>query len=141
MQKKKRKDFFSSRAYLAILFLISGFAALIYQIVWQRALFTAYGVNIESITVIVSLFMFGLGLGALAGGILVKKFPERAAQFFLACEIGIGLFGVFSLPLIALVTRLTVNCSLPVISLKHFIGTDSVFRYGAGIRNNRLQNS
>ena len=30
-----------------VLFFVSGFPALLYQIVWQRALFTIYGVNIE----------------------------------------------------------------------------------------------
>ena len=49
-----------------ILFFFSGFPALLYQIVWQRALFTLYGVNIESVTIIVSVFMLGLGLGSLA---------------------------------------------------------------------------
>lgn len=33
------------------LFFLSGFPALLYQIVWQRALFTIYGVNIESVTI------------------------------------------------------------------------------------------
>jgi hypothetical protein len=47
----------SSVAYLSFLFLISGFAALIYQIVWQRTLFAAFGVNIESTTIIVRPFM------------------------------------------------------------------------------------
>src|SRR5262249_6293057 len=52
------------------LFFLSGFAALIYQIVWQRVLFAAFGVNIESVTITVSLFMFGLGVGSLVGGVL-----------------------------------------------------------------------
>src|SRR5665213_224680 len=54
---KQRDELLASNGWLAFLFLISGFAALIYQIVWQRALFAAFGVNIESITIIVSLFM------------------------------------------------------------------------------------
>jgi len=36
------------------LFFVSGFPALIYQIVWQRTLFAIYGVNMESVTVVVS---------------------------------------------------------------------------------------
>jgi hypothetical protein len=51
-----------------LLFFLSGFPALLYQIVWQRALFTIYGVNVESVTVIVTIFMIGLGLGSLAAG-------------------------------------------------------------------------
>lgn len=68
MGTQDRRRVFSSLEWLTFLFLISGFAALIYQIVWQRSLFTAFGVNIESITIIVSIFMFGLGIGSLAGG-------------------------------------------------------------------------
>src|SRR5438552_269739 len=47
------------------LFFFSGFPALIYQIVWQRSLFVIYGINIESVTIVVSAFMLGLGLGSL----------------------------------------------------------------------------
>ncbi len=87
---------------LAGLFLLSGFAALIYQVAWQRLLFTAFGVNSESVTAIVSVFMFGLGLGALAGGWLQSRFPDRLVQIFVATELGIGLFGLVSVELIQL---------------------------------------
>src|SRR5579863_3875285 len=75
---------------LYILFFVSGFPALIYQIVWQRALFTIYGVNIESVTIVVSAFMLGLGLGSLAGGRAsrIPGLPVLAA--FGLVELGIG---------------------------------------------------
>lgn len=85
---------------LAFLFLISGIAAIIYQIVWQRVLFAALGINIESVTIIVSVFMFGLGIGSLIGGGLSKRYPSKLPQLFLFCEVMIGLFGVISLFLI-----------------------------------------
>ena len=43
--------------WLYLLFFLSGFPALLYQIVWQRALFTVFGVNVESVTVVVCAFM------------------------------------------------------------------------------------
>jgi len=113
---EQRKKVFVSQGYLAFLFLVSGFAALIYQIVWQRTLFAAYGVNIESITIIVSLFMFGLGLGSLAGGALVKRYPRRALGLFLLCQCGVGLFGIVSIPVIHRVAAATLHASLPVVS-------------------------
>jgi spermidine synthase/MFS family permease len=103
--------------WLALLFLLSGFAALIYQIVWQRVLFTAFGVNIESVTIIVSVFMFGLGIGSLVGGALSKRFPRRLPQLFLLCELAIGLFGLFSLPLMKAVSQLTLHSSLLTLAL------------------------
>jgi spermidine synthase len=110
----------TSVAYLSFLFLISGFAALIYQIVWQRTLFAAFGVNIESTTIIVCLFMFGLGVGSFVGGHLSDKFPNRAPLLFLISELGIGLFGLVSLPLIHYVTHVTLHGSLLTISIATF---------------------
>lgn len=94
-----------------VLFFISGFPALLYQIVWQRALFTIYGVNIESVTVIVSAFMAGLGLGSLAGGKLstVKGLPLLAT--FGTIETGIGIFGFFSLGIFHRVGSFTAGAS------------------------------
>jgi hypothetical protein len=116
----ERRRLYGSLGYLSFLFLISGLAALIYQIVWQRVLYAAFGVNIESITIIVSLFMFGLGIGSLVGGILASRFPRQSPALFLLCELGIGTFGLVSLPLIHAVARLTLHGSLFTITLTIF---------------------
>ena len=63
----------SSLNFVYILFFCSGFPALIYQIVWQRALFVVYGINIESVTIVVSAFMLGLGVGSFLGGMVSKR--------------------------------------------------------------------
>lgn len=112
-----RTHLFSSFQWLTFLFFLSGFAALIYQIVWQRVLFGLFGVNVESVTITVSLFMFGLGLGSLAGGFLSKRFPAHAPQLFLLCEFGIGMFGLVSIPLIERVGELTLHGSPLTVSL------------------------
>lgn len=93
------------------LFFVSGFPALIYQIVWQRALFTIYGVNIESVTMIVTVFMLGLGLGSLAGGKLSKDCPVPIPVAFGAIEICIGAFGAGSLALFHRVAVWTAGVS------------------------------
>jgi predicted membrane-bound spermidine synthase len=85
-------------AAVYVLFFLSGIPALIYQIVWQRTLFAIYGVNIESVTVVVSAFMLGLGLGSLAGG-RVSKRARAPLLLFGAMELGIAAYGVASLPL------------------------------------------
>lgn len=100
LDEKERVAVVNSEKYIALLFLVSGFSALIYQVVWQRTLFTTFGINSESVTVIVSVFMFGLGIGSLAGGYLQNRFPRHLLQLFLILEISIGLFGLISLALI-----------------------------------------
>jgi len=106
---------------LAAPFFLSGVAALVYQVCWQRLLFVAFGVDIESITIIVSTFMLGLGIGALVGGQLADRFPTRIIELFALVELGIGLFGLFSPTLIDLVGRLTVQHSLPAIAAANFL--------------------
>ncbi|MGH9713836.1 MAG: spermidine synthase [Candidatus Acidiferrales bacterium] len=82
---------------VSALFFCSGMPALIYQIVWQRALFAIYGVNAESVAVVVSAFMLGLGVGSLAGGWLSSQFPRHAIVMFGMAELGVALFGLGSL--------------------------------------------
>src|SRR5262249_25068310 len=94
--------------WLHLLFFLSGFPALLYQILWQRALFTIYGVNIEAVTVVVSAFMLGLGLGSLAGGLLSRaRLP--LLLMFSAMEAAIGAFGLASLRLFHWVASFTAG--------------------------------
>lgn len=106
---------------LSIPFFVSGLAALMYQVAWQRLLFVAFGVDIESITIIVSTFMFGLGVGALAGGKLSDRFPHLTIYMFAAAEFLIGAFGLFSPGLIDWVGHLTMDQSTTVIALANFL--------------------
>jgi spermidine synthase len=85
--------------WLYLLFFISGFPALLYQVVWQRALFSIYGVNIESVTVVVSAFMLGLGVGSLLGGVVSTNRGLPLLVAFGLIELGTGGFGFCSLRL------------------------------------------
>ena len=87
---------------LCVLFFFSGFPALIYQLTWQRALFRIFGVNIESVTIVVTAFMLGLGLGSLAGGWLSKRRSMPLLPLLAAIEILTGIFGVGSLAIFVL---------------------------------------
>jgi MFS family permease len=95
------------------LFFCSGMPALVYQIVWQRALFAIYGVNAESVAVVVSAFMLGLGLGSLVGGWVSARFPGRTMALFGAAELGVALFGICSLRIFHWVSLRTAGSSLP----------------------------
>src|SRR5438270_10922345 len=95
-----------------LLFFVSGFPALLYQIVWQRALFTLYGVNIESVTVIVTIFMLGLGLGSIFGGWISAHERLRLMLVFGIVECAVGLFGAFSLRIFHRVGEFTSGHSM-----------------------------
>lgn len=82
---------------ISILFFGSGFAALLYQLVWQRALFRVLGVDIEAVTIVVAAFMVGLGLGSLFGGALSRQLRERGVILLAIIEGATCLYGILSL--------------------------------------------
>lgn len=101
---------------LCILFFFSGFPALIYQLTWQRSLFRIFGVNTESVTIVVTAFMLGLGLGSLAGGWLSKRDGIKPLLLLGIIELATAAFGLVSLSIFDLVGRLTADMSLPAIA-------------------------
>jgi spermidine synthase len=107
--------------WIYILFLASGVPALIYQIVWQRALFAIYGINIESVTIVVSAFMLGLGLGSLGGGALSRSRRISPIVFFAAAELGTAVFGLISLSVFHHVAQYTVAKPLWTTGLLSFV--------------------
>lgn len=109
-----------NEAMLLNLFGLSGISALVYQVCWQRLLFSAFGVDIESITIIVSAFMLGLGIGALLGGTLADRFTSQILKLFCVFEIAIGLFGLSSPVLITWVADHFVTASPAEIGISNF---------------------
>jgi spermidine synthase len=97
---------------ISLLFFCSGMPALIYQIVWQRVLFAIYGVNAESVAVIVSAFMLGLGVGALVGGRLSASFPQHGIVLFALAELGTAVFGLLSLRIFHWAAMFSAGASL-----------------------------
>lgn len=106
---------------LSGLFLFSGLAALVYQVAWQRLLFAAFGADLESVTIVVSAFMLGLGAGALAGGVCADRFPDRTLTMFAICEMGIGMYGMVSPDLIRGVGDLFVASSIATVAVINFL--------------------
>ncbi|MEM3000954.1 MAG: fused MFS/spermidine synthase [Candidatus Nitrosocaldus sp.] len=100
---------------LSLIFFLSGASALIYQVAWQRLLTLYYGVGSISITLIVSVYMFGLGFGALLGGYLAEKVKKKVFLYFIV-ELLIGCFGLVSLPFLDYLGKTTAGSSY-VLSL------------------------
>lgn len=105
---------------VCLIFFFSGGPALIYQLIWQRSLFAIYGINVESVTVIVAAFMLGLGLGSLLGGVVSKKPGVPLLLAFGIIELGIGTFGLLSLGLFEWVGSWTLGLSTVATGLVTF---------------------
>jgi spermidine synthase len=82
---------------VGLLFVLSGAAALVYQVLWQRILALNSGIGLYSVAMIVGAFMAGLGIGSYLGGVASARLSARSALIaFAALELGIGLFGAAS---------------------------------------------
>ena len=103
----------------ASLFLISGAAGLIYEIVWERLLELYFGVTIVSVTLIVSAYMAGLGVGSLIGGRVARDLKNTLFLYGLL-EIGIALFGLISPNLIVWIGQETAGASYVLVFLISF---------------------
>jgi spermidine synthase len=90
------------RRLLFLLFFLSGFCSLVYQVVWTRMAFASFGIITPVLSVVLSVFMLGLAVGAWAGGRLVgpwtRKTGGSAAFFYAGAELMIGLGGAFAVP-------------------------------------------
>ena len=84
-------------AAAGLLFFLSGAAALVYQVAWQRLLALHSGTGLYSVAMIVAAFMAGLGAGSYLGGRLSTRLDGgRALASFAALELGVSAFGAAS---------------------------------------------
>jgi len=76
-----------------LLFFLSGFTSLLYEVVWERLLHLIFGLSTYAVTVVTASFMLGLALGYLVGQ------SRRLVQYHPLIVYGVaeGLIGVFAL--------------------------------------------
>ncbi len=93
----------SLRRTLSTMFFLSGFCGLLYQVVWVRLGFAAFGVVTPVLSVILSVFMAGLFIGSWAAGKYVDRVCRRTgldgAQIYALAEGVLGV-GAFAVPLL-----------------------------------------
>ncbi len=86
--------------WLLLLFFISGASGLIYEIVWLRKLTLIFGETALAVSTVLACFMAGLGFGSLWFGRWIERRPGRALAAYVWLELGIGAYGLLSLPLL-----------------------------------------
>jgi predicted membrane-bound spermidine synthase len=84
---------------LSLGFFLSGFAALLCQVAWQRMLGILAGSDTVSAALVVGAFLAGLGLGALVGARVADRLTPGAALLgFVAAEVLVAVFALLSKP-------------------------------------------
>jgi spermidine synthase len=81
------------RRPILALFVASGAAGLIYQVVWSRELVLVFGNTTQAVATIVTAFLACLGLGSLVGGRLADRTPRPLVRYG-SLELGVAAFGL-----------------------------------------------
>ncbi len=97
------------------LFFCSGFSALIYQVVWVRVFGNVFGSTVYSATLVLAVFMLGLGAGSFAAGAWADKRQARSPGTLLGVygyvELAIAMMGFGVSAILPHLTRLSAELS------------------------------
>jgi spermidine synthase len=88
------------RNLFLLLYLLSGAAALLYEVVWTRLLTLYMGHTVGAVGTVLAAFMGGLAIGAALAGRLAPSLPrERALRAYASLELTIAASALL-LPLV-----------------------------------------
>ena len=81
-----------------VFFFISGFCSVLYELVWLRLSMAQFGVTSAMVSIVLSVFMAGLGLGSWASGTWIRRRGEKLGVspllLYAAIELLIGVSGI-----------------------------------------------
>jgi spermidine synthase len=84
--------------YFFLFFFVSGFCSVLYEIVWLRMSMAQFGVTSALVSIVLSMFMAGLGLGSWVSGRLLRKHGDRLRvqplRIYAMVELLIGVSAV-----------------------------------------------
>ena len=112
-----------------LFFLVSGFCSLVYEIVWLRLAMAQFGVTTPLVSIVLSTYMAGLGLGCAGAGGLLRRFERESAaaplRLYALTELLIGVAGLAVRPELVvghnLLQRVAADTNLG--SVGHYAGT------------------
>ena len=85
------------RWYFAF-FVVSGFCGLVYEIVWLRLAMASFGVTTALASIVISMFMAGLGLGSWGAGLLTRRVlatdGPRTLRLYAIAELCVGISAI-----------------------------------------------
>src|SRR5580692_10816612 len=100
------------RRWYFYFFYTSGFCSILYELIWLRLAMAQFGVTTAMVSIVLSSFMAGLGIGSWAAGHLVRKYAPRLTSpplhLYAMAELFIGCSAVV-VPLELLLGRLVLE--------------------------------
>jgi spermidine synthase len=86
-----------SQRWYFYFFFVSGFCSILYELIWLRLAMAQFGVTTAMVSIVLSSFMAGLGVGSWAGGRVVRTYAQRVSsplRLYAIAELCIGCSAV-----------------------------------------------
>jgi spermidine synthase len=84
--------------YFFLFFFVSGFCSILYEIVWLRLSMAQFGVTSALVSIVLSMFMAGLGLGSWISGRVIRQRGDRLGvqplRIYALVELLIGVAAI-----------------------------------------------
>jgi spermidine synthase len=81
-----------------VFFLVSGFCGILYELIWMRLAAAQFGITTALVSIVLSMFMAGLGTGSWAAGAVVRRrgqqFKLPPLRLYALTELLIGLSAI-----------------------------------------------
>jgi spermidine synthase len=100
------------------LFVVSGFCSILYEVIWLRSAMAQLGVTTPIVSLVLSAFMIGLGLGSYAAGYIIRKYGER---------LGFPVLRLYAL------TELLIGVSATTVPLQFLWGREILLKLVYGM--------
>lgn len=116
--KKGQDGHTASKKLLLPIFFLSGFAALVYEVIWARMLSLVFGSTVEAVSAVVAAFMAGLAFGSYFMGRWVDR-RDGVLLIYSIAEISIGASSLFLYYLIIYLPEILINTKTEFIPFRN----------------------
>ena len=106
------------RRWYFYFFFVSGFCSILYELIWLRLAMAQFGVTTAMVSIVLSSFMAGLGLGSWAAGHFVRKYAPRLS---------------FPPLQVYAIAELLIGCSAILVPLEFALGRSVLEHLGSGL--------
>ena len=112
-------------SWLFLFFFISGFCSILYELVWLRLAMAGFGVTTALVSIVLSTFMAGLGLGSWVSGRALRRSAisgAAALRIYALTEFLIGVSGL-AVPSLLLIGRRMIERAGLSSSLEYYLAS------------------